>query len=253
MAARSRPRTTRWIHASKKARRAFLGLRAKLMAASDTNPSRIHAGPVNEGQTVRVGEVGNLILTVGHLRTVPRLAYAPTLVRPRKAHPVHHDRPARRRHQGHHPGHPLPRRPRGGERPHRDGGIRAPHPQRHSAPVRARGALRRDDRRGGEHPHPADLEGTVRRGSLRCDLGIRNRRALDRSHRRPADRRGVRVGGLNLTESGLRRKYNVTVVGVKNPGRPFTYATEKTVVTDQDLIIVSGTEIDIERFAALDS
>jgi trk system potassium uptake protein TrkH len=41
-----------------------LGLRAKLMAASDTNPSRIHAGPVNEGQTVRLGEVGNLILTV---------------------------------------------------------------------------------------------------------------------------------------------------------------------------------------------
>ena len=41
-----------------------LGLRAKLMAASDTNPSRIHAGPVNEGQTVRLGEVGNLLLTV---------------------------------------------------------------------------------------------------------------------------------------------------------------------------------------------
>jgi len=41
-----------------------LGLRAKLMAASDTNPSRIHAGPVNEGQTVRLGEVGRLLVTV---------------------------------------------------------------------------------------------------------------------------------------------------------------------------------------------
>jgi Trk-type K+ transport system membrane component len=41
-----------------------LGLRAKLMAASDSNPSRIHAGPVNEGQTVRLGEVGSLLLTV---------------------------------------------------------------------------------------------------------------------------------------------------------------------------------------------
>ncbi|MFC6356636.1 TrkH family potassium uptake protein [Luethyella okanaganae] len=41
-----------------------LGLRAKLMAASDTNPSRIHVGPVNEGQAVRLGEVGNLLLTV---------------------------------------------------------------------------------------------------------------------------------------------------------------------------------------------
>ena len=41
-----------------------LGLRARLMAASDTNPSRIHAGPVNEGQAVRLGEVGNLLVTV---------------------------------------------------------------------------------------------------------------------------------------------------------------------------------------------
>ncbi len=41
-----------------------LGLRAKLMAASDSNPSRIHVGPVNEGQAVRLGEVGNLLLTV---------------------------------------------------------------------------------------------------------------------------------------------------------------------------------------------
>lgn len=41
-----------------------LGLRAKLMAASDSNPSRIHMGPVNEGQAVRLGEVGSLLLTV---------------------------------------------------------------------------------------------------------------------------------------------------------------------------------------------
>ena len=41
-----------------------LGLRAKLMAASDTNPSRIHAGPINESQAVRLGEVGSLLATV---------------------------------------------------------------------------------------------------------------------------------------------------------------------------------------------
>src|SRR6478735_3120285 len=41
-----------------------LGLRAKLIAASDTNPMRAHAGPVNEGQTVRLGEVGQLLRTV---------------------------------------------------------------------------------------------------------------------------------------------------------------------------------------------
>jgi len=41
-----------------------LGLRAKLIAASDTNPMRSHAGPVNESQTVRLGEVGQLLRTV---------------------------------------------------------------------------------------------------------------------------------------------------------------------------------------------
>jgi trk system potassium uptake protein len=41
-----------------------LGLRAKLIAASDSNPSRIHVGPVSEGQAVRLGEVGGLLVTV---------------------------------------------------------------------------------------------------------------------------------------------------------------------------------------------
>ena len=41
-----------------------LGLRAKLIAAGDTNPLRMHGGPVNEGQTVRLGEVGQLLRTV---------------------------------------------------------------------------------------------------------------------------------------------------------------------------------------------
>ena len=41
-----------------------LGLRAKLIAASDSNPLRIHAGPVAEGQAVRLGEVGKLLATV---------------------------------------------------------------------------------------------------------------------------------------------------------------------------------------------
>ncbi|WP_309065858.1 TrkH family potassium uptake protein [Microbacterium sp.] len=41
-----------------------LGLRAKLLAAGDTNPLRAHGGPVNESQTVRLGEVGQLLTTV---------------------------------------------------------------------------------------------------------------------------------------------------------------------------------------------
>ncbi|HEY0248332.1 MAG TPA: potassium transporter TrkG [Gryllotalpicola sp.] len=41
-----------------------LGLRAKLIAAGDTNPLRAHRGPVAEGQAVRLGEVGGLLLTI---------------------------------------------------------------------------------------------------------------------------------------------------------------------------------------------
>lgn len=61
------------------------------------------------------------------------------------------------------------------------------------------------------------------------------------------------IRGLSLTESQVRTKYNITVVGVKSPGKPFTYATEQTVVSNHDLIIVSGTERDIDRFASLDN
>src|SRR5690606_39051130 len=35
-----------------------LGLRQRLMAASDTNPSRVRKGVVKEGQAIRLGEVG---------------------------------------------------------------------------------------------------------------------------------------------------------------------------------------------------
>ena len=41
-----------------------LGLRAKLIAASDSNPLRTHGGPVNESQTVQLGQIGGLLATV---------------------------------------------------------------------------------------------------------------------------------------------------------------------------------------------
>jgi Trk-type K+ transport system membrane component len=41
-----------------------LGLRAKLIAASDSNPLRTHGGPVNESQTVQLGQIGSLLATV---------------------------------------------------------------------------------------------------------------------------------------------------------------------------------------------
>jgi trk system potassium uptake protein TrkA len=60
------------------------------------------------------------------------------------------------------------------------------------------------------------------------------------------------IRGKNLTDSGVRSRHNITVVGVKSPGKPFTYATEKTIVTDHDIIIVSGTASAIEQFSALE-
>lgn len=41
-----------------------LGLRQKLMAASDSNPLRIQRGPVAEGQAVRLGDIGGLLVTI---------------------------------------------------------------------------------------------------------------------------------------------------------------------------------------------
>ena len=41
-----------------------LGLRQRLIAASDTNPSRLHVGPVSESQAVRLGDIGGLLMTV---------------------------------------------------------------------------------------------------------------------------------------------------------------------------------------------
>lgn len=59
------------------------------------------------------------------------------------------------------------------------------------------------------------------------------------------------IRGKPLMESGVRTKYNVTVVGVKTPGKPFTYAANDTVVSNHDLVIVAGSSDDVERFAAL--
>jgi len=59
------------------------------------------------------------------------------------------------------------------------------------------------------------------------------------------------IRGVPLSESGVRSKWHITVVGVKSPGEGFTHATAETVVSDHDLIIVSGLASEIERFATL--
>jgi trk system potassium uptake protein len=53
-----------------------LGLRARLMAASDANPLRIHSGPVAESQAVKLGEMGTLLVTVAMSAIVIEVAIA---------------------------------------------------------------------------------------------------------------------------------------------------------------------------------
>ena len=50
--------------------------------------------------------------------------------------------------------------------------------------------------------------------------------------------------GQTLKDAGLRRRYGVTVVAVKTPGDPFTYATG-------DLMVVAGPREKAEAFASL--
>lgn len=54
-----------------------------------------------------------------------------------------------------------------------------------------------------------------------------------------------------LGETKVRKKYGVTVVGIKRPGEGFTYATQETVLRRGDVLIVSGRSSDVERFADL--
>jgi trk system potassium uptake protein TrkA len=61
------------------------------------------------------------------------------------------------------------------------------------------------------------------------------------------------VRGVALNDAHIRRKYGVTVIGVKSPGSDFTYATGETVIAGDDVIIVSGNTTDIEKFANLSS
>ncbi|MDO5726791.1 MAG: TrkA family potassium uptake protein [Bowdeniella nasicola] len=55
--------------------------------------------------------------------------------------------------------------------------------------------------------------------------------------------------GFTLAESEIRKKYGITVIGVKPPGEPFEYATENTRINRDDVLIVSGNTELLERFA----
>jgi trk system potassium uptake protein TrkA len=64
------------------------------------------------------------------------------------------------------------------------------------------------------------------------------------------------IVGMPLGESGLRRKYGVTIVAVKPEAQgrqaAFTYATAETTLMYGDLILVVGKIKDVEKFAETD-
>ena len=60
-----------------------------------------------------------------------------------------------------------------------------------------------------------------------------------------------RIVGLPLVTSECRKKYNVTVVGVKRDGQDFIHAVPDTIIFPGDELVVSGRIADIERFSAM--
>ncbi|ACQ81513.1 TrkA-N domain protein [Beutenbergia cavernae DSM 12333] len=58
------------------------------------------------------------------------------------------------------------------------------------------------------------------------------------------------IQGFTVGQSQVRKKYGVTIIGVKTPGHPFEYATDETRIDAEDLVIVSGDTTLLERFAA---
>ena len=56
--------------------------------------------------------------------------------------------------------------------------------------------------------------------------------------------------GFTIGQSQIRKRYGVTVIGVKPPGEDFVYATDETRISANDILIVSGLADLLERFAA---
>jgi trk system potassium uptake protein len=58
------------------------------------------------------------------------------------------------------------------------------------------------------------------------------------------------LAGLTLDEAQVQKRHGVTVVGIKRPNQPFTYAQSSSTVQPDDLLIVIGETKLVERFAA---
>lgn len=59
------------------------------------------------------------------------------------------------------------------------------------------------------------------------------------------------AAGKTLSESALRTRHGVTIVGLKRGRADFTYAQAATIVEEGDILIVSGATHLVEKFAAL--
>lgn len=59
------------------------------------------------------------------------------------------------------------------------------------------------------------------------------------------------IVGLPLVTSACRKKYDVTVVGVKRKGENFIHAVPDTIIFPDDELVVSGRIADLERFSAM--
>ena len=59
------------------------------------------------------------------------------------------------------------------------------------------------------------------------------------------------VIGVPLMTSACRKKFDVTVVGVKREGENFIHAVPDTIIFPDDELVVSGRIVDIERFSAI--
>lgn len=59
------------------------------------------------------------------------------------------------------------------------------------------------------------------------------------------------IAGKALGETGIRKRYGVTVVSIKRGDEGFDYATPETVVEKGDVLIVAGKSRNTERFADL--
>ena len=59
------------------------------------------------------------------------------------------------------------------------------------------------------------------------------------------------IVGVPLVTSECRKKFDVTVVGVKREGENFIHAVPDTIIFEEDELVVSGRIEDIERFSSI--